>query len=214
MIFILAFLLSAAGTAHAQFRSLCRDGLTPRFSGNPFLPADCREAPEPTRQSAPLPSDDSARDSTTKDARLPDALIGRWEGVAIYGSGRHLIALELRRGKHGMLDGSFFVEDYRLHHKHVVRATLDPKIRSGRYAAKVWMDHLPDNPLKAEFRFEPAPAPGREGFARSLTVAYRGQGHAHQALFSLLSKDKLRYVYRDLSRAEISAVGELRRTAE
>jgi hypothetical protein len=143
-----------------------------------------------------------------------DSLLGRWEGIAYFGSTRYELFCELsKKGK--FILARLVSKNYHTHLGSELEAQFKGFFWSpGRYAAKVLLKELP-SALEAEAWLGLAPLrPGTEGMDREFDLVYKGRPEIHRVRFTQVGKDKIRYVYifLDPLRKPIETSGEMMRS--
>jgi hypothetical protein len=175
--------------------------------------------PEPGRTPDGQTAPDPERPQLAPDAARParQGLSGRWEGVLPIGMDRYDLFWEVkRRGKSDSWDVRFETRNIRMLDHKIFTATLKAKAQ-GEYSGPARLQNLPDSPLQAAVTIgtPPAPTPGADTYDQDILIQYKGRPGGHRLRVAAVGKDKLRFLYWDLTQPGGEPVpGELARSAK
>ncbi|MBI5210064.1 MAG: hypothetical protein HY927_08840 [Elusimicrobia bacterium] len=202
--------------AQAQEPSPCGRRGQPTFTGSPFLPLAC---PGSTLQAPVEPPPAKALESKKPDKKLfePKPLIGRWEGITMYGNLRYEVFLEVWKENRKTYSAVFMAKNYRTHVKHALHAVGKPGKERGEYLGETKLLSWPAPAIGTVVRFSPAPADAAKAkWDRQASVQFEGKAGRHLVRFSIVGKDKIAYSYEDwsgrIAPQTVKAEGELART--
>ncbi|MBI4679492.1 MAG: hypothetical protein HY748_18110 [Elusimicrobia bacterium] len=201
----LSALLGAAAAAQAVRAPRCADGSEGALNGHPFAPLDCPENLEGVaRSGAPRTPESLLARKPEKKLCDPSPLMGRWEGLTVFGFFRYEIFLHVERVKGKSLNAVFQAKNYRTHEETSVHAWAKPRWwKRGWYDARVqllfW--NREKRPIQASLRLTQVPpgSPLAARFDRAALLSYEGSLGEHLVFFKFDGPDRISYRYEDRS---------------
>ncbi|MBI5883322.1 MAG: hypothetical protein HZB91_09490 [Elusimicrobia bacterium] len=182
----------------------CADLSVGAFNGHPFIPLDCPENLEDRPDTgAPLAGSDLPPKKADKKLSDPGPLLGKWEGVVVFGNLRYEVFAQVEKVKGRTLEAVFQVKNYRTYGETAVYAKARPRWSRGKYDAEVrllfWDGRA--KPLKAGVRLGGLPAAAAEAsrFDRVAVVSYEGKQGQHLVFLKPDGADRIVFQYEDRS---------------